>query len=92
VSNVVKHARARHAWLHLALRDDTAELVIEDDGIGLHASAGPGEHFGVVGMRERVEGLGGSFALGPRPGGGVRLRAILPVREGADVRHPRPVG
>jgi signal transduction histidine kinase len=92
LANVGKHAHADHAWLRLALGAEMAQLLVEDDGIGLDASRSAGSHFGMVGMRERVEGLGGTFSVAPRPGGGVVLRATVPVSEVADVRDPHPVG
>jgi signal transduction histidine kinase len=93
LANVAKHAHARHAWLDLTLEDGTARLVIEDDGVGLDSSSrSNGAHYGVVGMRERVEGLGGVFTVGPRAGGGVRLRAAVPREVEGDVRDPHPVG
>jgi signal transduction histidine kinase len=92
LANVARHARARHAWLHVTLDSGTAQLLVEDDGVGLSEAGSTGEHFGVVGMRERVEALAGSFSMGPRAAGGVRLRATIPVGEEADARHPHLVG
>lgn len=92
LANVARHARARHAWLRIALDAGTAQLVVEDDGVGLDAAGSTGEHFGVVGMRERVEALAGSFSMGQRPAGGVELRATVPIGEEADARHPHLVG
>jgi signal transduction histidine kinase len=78
LANVAKHAHARHTWLTLVLQHAAAELVVEDDGVGLDSSSrSVGAHYGVVGMRERVEGLGGVFTLGPRSSGGTRLRATF---------------
>jgi signal transduction histidine kinase len=89
LANVARHAHARHAWITLSVEGDAAQLMIEDDGVGLDASPrSDGAHYGVVGMRERVEGLSGVFTLGPRPGGGTRLRAAVPLKEGVDVRRP----
>jgi signal transduction histidine kinase len=79
LTNVAKHARARHAWLTLALRDGGVTLEVRDDGVGLNGAARTGG-FGLVGMRERVESLQGVLTLGPNSGGGTVLRATLPCR------------
>lgn len=82
LANVAKHARATHASLALSLRDGTAVLEVSDDGVGLAAAArNGGAHYGVMGMRERLEPLGGVLTLGPRPQGGTLLRASVPVRD-----------
>jgi signal transduction histidine kinase len=59
-------------------------LVVEvaDDGAGAGAApngSGNGAGQGIVGMRERVLALGGTLEAGPRPEGGFRVRASLPV-------------
>ncbi len=98
LANVAKHAQARRVRLTLSLCEETALLEVCDDGVGLGASPRPdGGHYGVVGMRERMEALGGVLTLGPGPGGGTLLRASVPIagvlmEEGIDVRHPHPVG
>ena len=86
LTNVAKHARAAHVALSLAVRDGQAHLEVADDGVGLAAGAversstGVGaSRFGVLGMRERVEALGGVVTLGPRPGGGTVLRVSVPA-------------
>ena len=53
------------------------ELTVSDDGSG--KGDGDGGGHGPVGMRERVSVYGGDLEAGPRPEGGFRLRAILPV-------------
>jgi signal transduction histidine kinase len=93
LANVARHARAQHATVRLALRDDAAVLEVSDDGVGLAAEAfSPNGHYGVTGMRERVEALGGTFSVGPRGGGGTVVRAGVPIEERVDARHPHPVG
>jgi len=84
LTNVAKHARARHVALSLTIQDGVAALEVSDDGVGLGAAertGGPGQ-YGMRGMRERVEALGGALTLGPRPTGGTVLRATIPVMEG----------
>jgi signal transduction histidine kinase len=84
LTNVAKHAHAPHAWVRLAVGDDGVLLEVTDDGIGLGATPRQsGSHYGVTGMRERVEALGGVVTLGPRQEGGTLLRARIPVKEGA---------
>jgi signal transduction histidine kinase len=80
LTNVAKHAQASHVTLSLVLRGGEAVLEVADDGVGLGATprAGVG-HYGVLGMRERVEPLGGVLTLGPRPGGGTVTRARVPA-------------
>lgn len=93
LANVARHARAQHATVLLELRGSTALLEVGDDGIGLASAARPLDgHYGITGMRERVEALGGTFTIGPRQGGGTLVRAGVPVEDKVDVRHPHPVG
>jgi signal transduction histidine kinase len=93
LANVARHAHARHTALFLAISAETARLDVGDDGVGLGAAPrAQGGHYGVVGMRERVEALGGTLSLGPGPEGGTLLRATVPVKEGTDVRDPHAVG
>ncbi len=87
LANVVKHADASHAHVGLRLAPAGSiagsdrrqlELLIEDDGRGMSAS-GDGTGFGLVGMRERVMALGGTFKVGAAPAMGVSLRVLIPV-------------
>ena len=74
LTNVTRHARARRAEVRLTYGDEL-RVEVSDDGIG--GSALPGN--GIAGMRERAEALGGVLEAGPRPGGGFRVAARLPV-------------
>jgi signal transduction histidine kinase len=84
VANVLKHAQADHAWLTLQERGGRVLLEIRDDGVGFdpfRVLDGLNGHFGILGMRERVEMAGGSWELDSVAGGGTVIRATLP-REG----------
>jgi signal transduction histidine kinase len=59
-------------------RSDELSIEVTDDGKGGAVGAG----YGVAGMRERVSLLGGDFDAGPRPEGGFRVVARLPVPDG----------
>ena len=63
LTNVVKHARARHVSVLLHARPGRVAVVIEDDGRGLAESGGSGDGIGLVGMRERVALVGGRLEL-----------------------------
>lgn len=86
LTNVVKHARAAHVRVTLERDDDAIALTIADDGAGAGAAAGAEAAFsglGLVGMRERVQALGGSFEVLSPAGQGFCLRAALPLQEAA---------
>lgn len=76
VTNVVRHAQARHCAVRLWPGGDVLRVEVEDDGAG-GAHLRPG-HVGLRGMRERAEELGGTFELTSAPGG-TRLVARLPL-------------
>jgi signal transduction histidine kinase len=76
VSNVVRHAGTTACRVIVDYRDRELSVEILDDGLG-YADAPAG--FGIVGMRERVDLLGGTFCAGPRPEGGFRVAAVLPT-------------
>ena len=77
LTNALKHARATHAEVLVRYSDGHVELTVSDDGPG-GGDGDKGGH-GLVGMRERVSVYGGELEAGPRPEGGYRLRARLPV-------------
>jgi signal transduction histidine kinase len=78
LTNVARHAQARHVTVVLRASGTQVELRIEDDGVGI----GPGEPaggFGLRGMRERVALLGGNLLFSSQRGAGVRILVTLPV-------------
>jgi signal transduction histidine kinase len=77
LTNVRKHAVCATASLHLGYTARALRLTIENDGHGA-SSTGPAGH-GIIGMRERVAAVGGRLSAGPRPGGGYRVLAELPL-------------
>jgi signal transduction histidine kinase len=76
LTNIARHAQARTCHVRLRL-DDTLQLEITDDGIGLPSERRAG--VGITAMRERAVELGGACVLEPVPAGGTRLLARLPV-------------
>jgi signal transduction histidine kinase len=77
LTNAIKHAQAKRAEVVVHYSDGEVEVTVSDDGRGVGTGDGGGH--GLVGMRERVSVYGGDLDAGPRPGGGYRLRAKLPL-------------
>jgi signal transduction histidine kinase len=80
LTNVSRHAGPATATVRVSYGDGELTVQVDDDGRGPsphRAAAGSGN--GIVGMRERVAVLGGDLQAGPRPGGGFRVRARLPL-------------
>ncbi|QBI00395.1 ATP-binding protein [Pseudoduganella albidiflava] len=80
LSNIVKHAGARHASVALARHGDALDIEVRDDGVGLPGVRTDG--IGIAGMRERVHAVSGSFAIGSGGedgGGGTRIAIRLPL-------------
>lgn len=77
LTNTLKHAGPAHAWVTVRYAPGALDILVEDDGAGPRMNGTPGH--GLIGMRERVAVYGGRLETGVRPGGGFRLRAVLPV-------------
>lgn len=78
LTNVVRYAQA--TTVDITVRQDhcCCQLEINDDGQGFDASATRCKSFGLLGMRERVEQLGGEFSISTAPGKGVRIEVRIP--------------
>lgn len=77
LTNILRHAGATRAWLTLRYTEGNLEIEVLDNGTPTSGDDGGG--YGLVGMRERVVTVGGSLDAGPRPEGGWRVLARLPV-------------
>ena len=79
LANVGRHAQAQQAWLTLSHRGSHLDVRVEDDGRGVAALQADGRaHFGLDIMNERAQRLGGVVEIGPRVGGGTRVRLTVP--------------
>ncbi|MFE1793840.1 sensor histidine kinase [Streptomyces sp. NPDC059525] len=87
LTNVVRHSGSLTARIRIGWRPDTLELRVDDDGPPTGSPAG-GSGNGLAGMRERAAALGGTIEAGPRPCGGFRIRATLPLAPGPDREAP----
>jgi len=78
LTNVEKHARATEVHLAAAMTVDAVTLTIRDNGVGLPPEAlNRPSHYGIRGMHERVEGLGGTMKM--QSSGGVTVEVELPI-------------
>jgi signal transduction histidine kinase len=78
LTNVLRHAGGAPAVVRISGRLEQLVITVSDDGTGT-SGAEPGR--GLLGLRERVALYGGAVDAGPRPGGGWRLRATIPLPE-----------
>jgi signal transduction histidine kinase len=80
LANVVKHARASTATVHIVTADDVVSVEVSDDGRGFDPAAVGPEHFGLRSMRGRIADLGGRLEVTSTPGRGTVLRVVVPAR------------
>ena len=78
LTNSGKHGGTR-VHLTLAAHPSSLEVTVVDGGGAGRSSAGPGTGLGLISLRERVRAAGGTLQAGPRPEGGFRVHAVLPI-------------
>ena len=76
LANAAKHARASIIEVHADGRGGALTLAVRDDGVG---GADPGRGSGIIGLKDRVEALGGTISVLSPPGRGTTLRVRLPA-------------
>jgi signal transduction histidine kinase len=82
LTNIQKHARAvKHIRVRLAYSAEAIHLVVTDDGQLLEGAASAQSGFGLKGLRERVDQLGGAFSCGPLSSNGFQVDVIVPLQE-----------
>jgi len=84
LTNITRHAQARHVSIRVALRAAQLSVLVVDDGVGFDVSAclnasSEGRSAGLSGMRERVSLFGGRFTLVSAPGEGSQVRVQVPL-------------
>jgi signal transduction histidine kinase len=78
LSNVARHARARHVEVTLTAQDIALEVTVRDDGVGFNVERRR-TGLGLVGMGERAESAGGRLDIESAPGAGTTVRARFPL-------------
>ncbi|MEK8131727.1 sensor histidine kinase [Paenibacillus filicis] len=84
-SNVLKHAQATHVTLELTFQQQMIKLTVSDNGVGFAADTidkkiTKGSHYGIMGMRERVELLEGRLEFQSAVGAGTKFSMVIPIK------------
>ncbi|NUR53791.1 MAG: sensor histidine kinase [Acidobacteria bacterium] len=81
LTNAVRHGHAECVWIWMRPAADGVHCTVEDDGRGfdVRAATSAASGLGLLGMRERITAVGGTFTVASAPGAGTELIAIVPV-------------
>jgi signal transduction histidine kinase len=88
LTNIIKHAQARTTWIRLHYAAQEVHLQVEDDGKGFVVSTAVFSNqtnWGLLGMQERAELLGGHFELSSHIGAGTRVQVTIPYQQPAAI-------
>lgn len=89
LTNIRKHARASKVLIRLRFEDGVIELLVLDNGQGVSKNAAlQGNGFGLIGLRERIELLGGQVTHGPAEQGGYRVMVRVPAPPAPQIPSP----
>ncbi|SHI24169.1 sensor histidine kinase [Desulfosporosinus lacus] len=84
INNVIKHSGSSRVNVTITLVNRKIEMLMKDSGKGFDPQeiadwSLTGNHFGIIGMKERIESLGGDFSITSKIGQGVMLKASIPI-------------
>ena len=79
LTNVARHAHARHVEVTLAIQGNALEIAIRDDGVGFDVDRRQRNGLGLTGMSERAALAGGQLEIESEPGAGTTMRARFPL-------------
>jgi signal transduction histidine kinase len=92
--NSVSHGSPARISVRIVFEPQCLRMEVRDDGAGFDAGAASLEsqgHFGIIGMRERVEQAGGAFTVSSQPGKGTVVAVSIPLREAGSSAPRRPL-
>lgn len=91
LTNAAKHADAQHVDIQIVLHEEDErrfiEIKVSDDGKGVSADSSEGQHFGLLGMGERVQAFGGNVRIESSATVGTTVHATLPLQARASARN-----
>ena len=87
LANIAKHASASRVAIRITRTESRLAIEVADDGVG---GADPARGFGLRGLVDRVEAVGGTLRIDSPPGGGTRIEATIPLEPARAGLTPRP--
>ena len=81
LTNALRHAHASTIEMAVVLQENHLRLEVRDDGVGPASNWQESGHFGVIGMHERAQGLGGYLKIEPLTPSGLQVVAVLPFKQ-----------
>lgn len=79
LTNIANHAKAQNVAVNVRVKDASILLTIQDDGQGFDADSIPSGHYGILGIKERVRLVNGSFEIQSKNGEGTLLKIEIPL-------------
>ncbi len=79
LTNIIRHAQASRVQIRLNIAEDHVRLTIEDDGVGFDPALVPGDRFGLIGLNERLNLLGGKLSVLSEIKSGTKIVAHVPL-------------
>jgi len=79
LTNIANHAHAQNVEVNVRMKDKSISVTIQDDGQGFDASDIPSGHYGILGIKERVRLVNGSFDIQSENGKGTLLKIEIPL-------------
>jgi NarL family two-component system sensor histidine kinase YdfH len=80
LTNVANHAHAHNVTVDVRMKDKNISVTIQDNGRGFDAASIPSGHYGILGIKERVRLVNGSFEIQSENGKGTTLKIEIPIR------------
>jgi signal transduction histidine kinase len=86
LTNAIKYSEAERVDIGLRFGERTVELLVRDNGCGFESADGQAStgRFGLRGIRERVDKMGGTLSIDGRPGNGASIAVTVPIRFAAN--------
>ncbi|PKN95014.1 MAG: sensor histidine kinase [Chloroflexi bacterium HGW-Chloroflexi-6] len=86
LTNIARHAQASEVTISLVCNEQIFTAAIKDNGLGFDPAQIPSGHYGLLGIRERIRLIGGTFTLESAPQAGTTLTIQIPLHPTADTR------
>lgn len=85
VQNACKHSQASQIEVKLEFQNDALSILVKDNGVGFHVEKQREDSFGLIGMSERVELLGGKLTIHSQPNKGTTVLIHIPIKQEEEV-------